>query len=114
MEEAGQGIPAYFGGIMADVQNHRPKLVMTLVYPDCEIAETAAQMIEKRWATTMADSGPATFETATFEGVDGLCAAAVAVTAQDPEPAANPHAKATFAKFTLRAFNVLQIGNPTE
>lgn len=114
MEAAGQGIPPYFGGIIADVQNERPELVMTLVYPDCGIAETATKMIEQRWTATMADSGPAMFRTGTFEGVNGLCAAAVTVAAQDADIAANPHAKATFAKFMNRQFDVLQIGEQVE
>jgi hypothetical protein len=115
MDKAGQGIPPYFGGIIADVQNDRPELVISLVYPDCEIAETAARMVEKRWADAMPDSGPAMFETSTSEGVDGSCAAVVAVAAQDDQgAAANPYARALFAKFMRREFNVLQIGKASE
>jgi hypothetical protein len=111
MDKAGQGIPPYFGGIIADVQNDQPELVISLVYADCEIAETAARMVEQRFADAMTNSGPAMYETSTSEGVDGLCAAVVAVTAEDVQgAAANPYAKTLFAKFMRREFDVLQIG----
>ncbi|MFN7089264.1 MAG: hypothetical protein ACK4P4_01760 [Allorhizobium sp.] len=114
-DAAGQGIPPYFGGMIADVQNVRPELVITLVYPDCSIAATAAQMVEKRWVDAMPDSGPALVESATFEGLNGLCAAVVSVAPkQDQEAAVNPYAKALFAKFMRREFNVLQIGKAAE
>ncbi|KAA0971966.1 hypothetical protein FPY71_02240 [Aureimonas fodinaquatilis] len=114
LKEAGQGIPPYFGGIIADVQNERPELVMTLIYSDCETAETATHLIEARWQGTMADSGAAAIRTGTREGVDGLCAAAVSVEAQNAEPDSNPHAKAMFNAFMKRQFNVLQIGESAQ
>lgn len=114
-DAAGEGIPPYFGGIIADVQNVRPELVITLVYPDCEIAATAARMVEKRWVDAMPESGPALVESSTLEGVDGLCGAVISVAPkQDQEAAVNPYAKALFGKFMRREFNVLQIGRAAE
>ncbi|MGE8106640.1 hypothetical protein ACQKP1_23410 [Allorhizobium sp. NPDC080224] len=115
LEQAGRGVPPYFGGIIADLQKDQPELAMALAYPDCSMAETAAQIVEQRWTDTMAESGPATVKTSTFEGAGGLCAAAITVAAEsDPTHATNPHAKAVFAKIMRRQFDVLQIGTAQE
>ncbi|EKF61548.1 hypothetical protein QWE_00050 [Agrobacterium albertimagni AOL15] len=115
MEQVGKGIPPYFGGIIADLQTDQPELVIALAYPGCDIAEAAAETVDQRWTDTMADSGPATLQTSTFEGADGLCAAVVSVAANsDHATITNPHAKAVFAKIMRRQFDVLQIGAAQE
>ena len=115
MEQAGTGIAPYFGGIIADLQEDQPALVMALAYPDCDMARAAAESVKQRWEDTMTESGPATVETSTFEGSDGLCAAVVAV-ARDSDQAGttNPYAKAVFARIMRRQFDVLQIGTAQE
>lgn len=114
MAAAAKGIPPYFGGIIADVQNEFPALALTLVYPDCAMADTAIGLIEQRWEASMAEIAPGRIQAGTREGVDGLCAAAVTIEAENTAPDANPIARAMFGAFMNRQFTVLQIGEAAE
>lgn len=74
-----EGVPPYFGGIIADLQHEHPAFVASLAYPDCTIAESAATTLAERWNSPAGERVPGTITTAVAEGVDGLCAATITV-----------------------------------
>lgn len=110
MAAASEGIPPYFGGIIADIQIDRPALAMSVVYPDCDIAAAASKLIEQRWMATMSDIAPGQPESAVVEGDDGLCSAVVSIASDSEDASSNPLSRATFSAFMQRQFTVLQIG----
>ena len=109
MAEAQKGIPPYLGGFVADVQRDRPGAAFALTFGDCATAETAAGLIEARWTQSMAEKAPGTLESVVTEGVDGLCAAVVTVTAAE-SGLRNPVFEQVMNAYYQRQFTVLQIG----
>ncbi|WP_332715135.1 hypothetical protein [Pelagibacterium mangrovi] len=110
MAAAGEGIPPYFGGIIADIQIDRPALAMSVVYPDCDIATAASKLIEQRWMATMSDIAPGEPASEVVEGDDGLCSAVVLIASDSEDASSNPLSRAMFSAFIQRQFTVLQIG----
>ena len=109
LKAAGQGVPLYLGGLIADVQAEHPTLVMSLAYPDCGTAETAVSAMKQRWTASMAASVPGALVGHTFEGADGLCAATLSVVTDEPTVGVNPAFKVVMADIMQRRFDVLQI-----
>ena len=104
------GIPPYLGGIVVDVQHEQPGVGIALAYPDCTIAQTAADAIAKRWVEMAGDGAQGEVTAATAEGDDGLCAAAVSVVVEGKGYEPNPAYRAVVDPYFRRLAGVLQIG----
>lgn len=110
MDNSTKGIPPYLGGILADTQlEGRPAVTVSLVYPDCDSAESAINVLETRWADNMDTPGEASSQSVTGNEGD-LCAAVVSFTGDDASDAGNPLLQETINRFLSRDFNLLQIG----
>lgn len=90
VEAAGDGIPPYFSGIVADIAADQPAVAISLAYPDCDMAEHAAELLGERWASTMPDAAQGQLEGGVTQGMDALCAATLTITATEPSPVGNP------------------------
>ncbi|MET3926306.1 hypothetical protein [Devosia sp. 2618] len=106
-----EGIPPYFGGIIADVQLENPAVAIALTYADCDTAEAAARQIGGRWKASMPETAQGTITTTHGEGVDGLCAALFTVVGDTEDPTTNPIFGRFFEQYMRRDFTVLQVGN---
>ncbi|SMQ61665.1 hypothetical protein SAMN06295905_0553 [Devosia lucknowensis] len=111
MEALGKGIPAYMGGIVADIQTDKMGAAIALAYPDCTVAQAAADAIAGRWSDMAPDTAQGEIETGTAEGVDGLCAAVVTVLIDESETVQNPAYAAVLNAHMRREASVLQIGS---
>lgn len=110
LEAGTEGIPAYFGGLIADVQGEQPAVLISLGYSDCAIAESAAEQMAQRWTDTMPEAAQGALETAHVETPDSLCAATLKVTGTSAAGSANPIFQAMFDAYLRRDFTVVQIG----
>lgn len=110
MDDSTKGIPPYLGGIFADTQlDGRPAVTVSLVYPDCDSAQSAINILETRWADNM--NTPADARADAVNGDDSdLCAAVVSFIGEAAADAGNPLLHETIARFFNRDFNLLQIG----
>lgn len=104
-----EGIPAYFGGLIADVQGDQPAVLISLSYSNCALAERAAEQMAQRWTDTMPEAAQGALEIALVEAPDGLCAATLKVTGTSAAGSANPVFQALFDAYLRRDFTVVQI-----
>jgi hypothetical protein len=110
-EESAQGIPPYFGGIVADVQfGDRPALVVSLAYPDCASADDAVAALQARWAAGMDSGIEAETSGQSVANSGELCAAVVHFVGEPNEDGNNLVLGETMSRFMRRDFNLLQIG----
>lgn len=106
MAALSEGIPPYLGGIIADVQHDSPGATIALAYPDCAMAEQAAEAVAQRWEETSGGN----ITTGTVEGESGLCAATInAITSADA-PEHNPSYRSLIEPFVRGEPGPLQIG----
>jgi len=108
MATAGQGIPAYFGGVLADIEvDGKTGLAISLSYSDCDVAADAATQIIARWDSMLGDDLPVSATHEAVPGKDGLCAASVIFTAASDDI---DLAGQVYQRILMRDFPVLQIG----
>lgn len=110
MAALGAGIPPYLGGIVADVQDDRQGVGIALAYPNCDIAQQAADSIAARWEELAGEEAQGEIAAQTAEGVDGLCAATVSVYLDGDNAAQNPAYRAVVETYMRGQPGVLQIG----
>jgi hypothetical protein len=113
MEAGTKGIPPYFGGVIADIEGDSRGVVISLAYPDCEVAGTAAEQMAQRWGDLMPEAAQGDMETSSVEG-DGICAATLKVVNDRSEGADNIIFRTLFEAYLRRNFTVLQIGEGPE
>ncbi|MBC9207980.1 hypothetical protein IBL26_14135 [Roseomonas aerophila] len=89
-ETIGQGLPPYRRGLMVDIAGEqRPALLVSLTYPDCGTAETAAAKVRAFWDTPAFNGAvPAEISTEAVNGETGCAATILIETA--PRGLANP------------------------
>ncbi|KQT45725.1 hypothetical protein ASG47_12275 [Devosia sp. Leaf420] len=110
MAALSQGIPPYLGGIIADIQHDRPGVGIALTYPDCAIAEEAADAIATRWVDMAGDAAQGEVTANTAEGEGGFCAATVSVFVDADSPEQNPAYRVLIETYTRGQVGILQIG----
>ena len=110
MAALGSGIPPYLGGVLADVQADRQGAIIALTYPDCTIAQEAADAIAMRWADMAGEEAQGDIVAQTAEGEGGLCAAAVSVSIEADNLEQNPAYRALIEPYLRGQAGVLQIG----
>ncbi|WEJ34109.1 hypothetical protein [Devosia sp. SD17-2] len=110
MAALGSGIPPYLGGIVVDVQHESQGVGIALAYPDCEIAQQAADSIAARWVDLAGDAAQGEITAHTAEGEGGLCAATVSVYLNEDNAAQNPAYRAVVETYMRGQPGVLQIG----
>nr|WP_314261611.1 hypothetical protein [uncultured Devosia sp.] len=110
MAALGKGIPPYLGGILTDLQGEQAGVGIALAYPDCAIAQTAANAIAMRWGEMADDAAQGDIVTGTAEGEDGLCAATVNGSIDTDSPERNPAYRAIIDPYFSRGVGILQIG----
>ncbi|MEN5159575.1 hypothetical protein [Achromobacter spanius] len=105
-----EGIPPYFGGILADVQvKDVPAVVISLSYSDCGVAQQAVDGVGAAWKKAMAATVQADVKGRTVQSGE-LCAAVVSLTAPKAENAGNPILSQIMNRYMRRDPSVLQIG----
>ncbi|OAE63403.1 hypothetical protein A7J67_22230 [Achromobacter xylosoxidans] len=105
-----EGIPPYFGGIIADVQvKDVPAVVLSLSYSDCGVAQQAVDGVGAAWKKAMAATLQADVKGRTVQA-GKLCAAVVSLTAPQAENAGNPILSQIMNRYMQRDPSVLQIG----
>ena len=104
------GIPAYSGGIIADVQLDKPGMVVSLTYSNCYIATSAAQALSERWKKLMPDTAQGSMTTNTVADSDGRCAATLTVVGNARNDAKNPIFDAWYQQMMQSNFALLRIG----
>lgn len=110
MAALGKGIPPYLGGIVADMQSDMQGVAISLAYPDCAIAQKAADALAQRWVEMAGEAAQGEVETDIAEGADGLCAAVFDVMIETVDPEQNPAYRAVIEPYMRRVPGVLQIG----
>jgi hypothetical protein len=110
VEAAGDGLPPYVFGIVADIAADRPAVAISLTYADCEMADEAAKLLSERWTSTMAEMAQVGLESGVARGADTLCAATLTITADETSPSANPVFDAVLNAHMRGTFAALQIG----
>lgn len=110
MAALGQGIPPYLGGIVADVQSDSQGVAIALTYPDCAIAQEAADAIARRWVEMAGEAAQGEMVSETAEGADGLCAAAFSISVEADSLEQNPAYRAVLEPYMRSQAGVLQIG----
>lgn len=109
-KSSNEGIPPYFGGILADVQfKDVPAVVISLSYPDCGAAQQAVDGVGAAWKKAMAASVQADVKGRTVQS-GKLCAAVLSLTAPKAENAGNPILSQIMNRYMQRDPSVLQIG----
>lgn len=108
---ADEGVPPYFGGIIADVQyaDHSAMLI-SLAYADCAMAETAVATMISRWNANMAETLPGEVTGETVQGDEEMCTAAFSVANPADAEQGNPALVSQMMYYSMRGFNVAQIG----
>lgn len=108
------GIPPYLGGVLVDATiDDLPALVISIPYPDCAQAGSAAKAIAELWTTaevggrSFADRVPGTIATDSVDG-SGACAAVVTMTGS----ATSRPFDMAFAAIQRREFAPLRIALP--
>ena len=105
-----EGIPPYFGGIIADVQvKDVPAVVISLSYSDCAVAQQAVDGVGAAWKKAMAATVQADVKGRTVQA-GKLCAAVVSLTAPKADNAGNPILSQIMNRYMQRDASVLQIG----
>ncbi|WP_313371072.1 hypothetical protein [Achromobacter animicus] len=105
-----EGIPPYFGGIIADVQvKDVPAVVLSLSYSNCGVAQQAIDGVAAAWKKAMAATVQADVKGHTVQA-GKLCAAVVSLTAPKAENAGNPILSQIMNRYMQRDSSVLQIG----
>ncbi|WEK03426.1 MAG: hypothetical protein P0Y65_14645 [Candidatus Devosia phytovorans] len=110
VDALGSGIPPYLGGIVADVQHEKQGVGIALAYPDCTIAQQAADAVASRWVELAGDEAQGAITAHTAEGADGLCAATVSVYVDAEGDYQNPAYRAILEIYMRGQAGVLQIG----
>jgi hypothetical protein len=110
MATLGQGIPPYLGGLIADVQHERSGVGIALAYPDCDIAQEAANAIVARWVEMAGDAAQGDVSANTAEGEGGFCAATVSVFVDADSPEQSPAYRALIENYMRGQAGILQIG----
>jgi hypothetical protein len=110
MAKLSTGIPPYLGGVIADVQHEKPGVAIALAYPDCTIAQTAADAIAIRWGEMAGDTAQGDIATETADDESGLCAALFSVSIDADSAGINPAYRAIIEPYLRRQAGVLQIG----
>lgn len=107
-EQSAEGIPPFFGGLVADVQvNNRPAVAVSLAYADCQTADQAVALLETRWTENMKTTAEISGQSVANDG--SYCAAVVTFGGAE-EDRANPLLREMLDAFMGRHFNLLQIG----
>jgi hypothetical protein len=89
-ETIGQGLPPYWRGLMVDVAGpERPGLLISLAYPDCGTAETAAAKARAFWDTPAFGQSLHSEISTEAVHVEGGCAATILIETA-PQGMANP------------------------
>lgn len=104
-----EGIPAYLGGLIVDAHGDHPAVAISLAYPECKTAETAAKLMEERWVASMPDEAQGSTAIVTEGHPDGYCAAVLTVTGDSTDKSLNPAFSRVFGMIQRREFTVLQI-----
>ena len=105
-----EGIPPYFGGIIADVQvKDVPAVVLSLSYSDCGVAQQAVDGVGAAWKKALAATVQADVKGHTVQA-GKLCAAVISLTAPKAENAGNPILSQIMNRYMQRDPSVLQIG----
>lgn len=108
---AGEGVPPYFGGIVADVQfGERPGVSVALSYGDCAMAEQAASVAETRWHASLAHAGAVETEAMAVAFGDAGCAAVLNVIGEPGGAEVNRLLNALMGQIMQRQPGVLSIG----
>lgn len=110
MAELGSGIPPYLGGIVADLEGEQQGVGIAMAYPDCTIAQQAADLIAERWVGMAGEDAQGEITAATAEGEEGLCAATVNVTLEAATAGPNPAYRSVIDRHFRSEAGVLQIG----
>lgn len=110
MASLGSGISPYLGGIVADLQGDSQGVGIALAYPDCDIAQGAADSIAARWVELADEAAQGDITAQTAEAEDGLCAATVTVYLADDNAVQNPGYRAVIETHMRGQPGVLQIG----
>lgn len=110
MAELASGIPAYLGGIVADMQGEKQGVGIALAYPDCTIAQVAADRVAERWIAMAGDAAEGDILAQTAPGEAGLCAATVSIHIDADNPEQNPAYRAVIDAHLSSRVGVLQIG----
>lgn len=110
MAAVSQGIPPYLGGIIADVQHDQPGVGIALAYPDCTIAQEAADAIAARWGDMAGEAAQGEVTAHTAEGEGGFCAATVSVFVDADSPEQSPAYRALIEAYMRGQAGILQIG----
>lgn len=110
MADLQTGIPPYLGGIIADFEGEGQGIGIALAYPDCEIAQDAADTLAARWVDMAGAEAQGEMVAETAEGVDGLCAAAFSVSLETDNPGQNLAYRAVMERYMRGQVGVLQIG----
>lgn len=110
MAALGTGIPPYLGGIIADVQGERTGVGIALAYPDCDIAQAAADLIGARWSEMAGEDAQGQVTAHTADGDAGLCAATLSVFVDNDNPEFNLAYRFVLDAYFNRQPGVLQIG----
>ena len=110
MEDLQAGIPPYLGGIVADFEGDGQGIGIALTYPDCEIAQAAADTLSARWVEMAGAEAQGEIVAETAEGIDGLCATAFTVSLENDNPVQNPAYRAVTESYMRNEVGVLQIG----
>ena len=110
MAALSQGIPPYLGGVIADVQHEKPGVGIALTYPDCTIAQEAADAIAARWVEMAGDAAQGEITAHTDEGEGGFCAATVSVFVDTDSPQQSSAYRALIETYVRGQTGILQIG----
>ncbi len=110
MASLGSGIPPYMGGIVADLQGDSQGVGIALAYPDCAIAQEAADSIAARWVELADEAAQGEITAQNAEAEDGLCAATVTVYLDEQNAVQNPAYRAVVDIYMRGQPGVLQIG----
>lgn len=110
MTTLGSGVPPYLAGIVADVQGDTQGVGIALAYPDCAIAQQAADVLASRWVEMAGEHAQGEITADTAEGQDGMCAATLSVYLDANDTPQNPAYRAIVETHMRGQAGVLQIG----
>ncbi len=106
LANADDGIPRYLGGFVVDAQADNPVIAVALTYEDCDRAETAVEVMARRWRDTMPIESEIVTEVVASS--DDMCAATMRVTSESADATVNPAFDAFLRRQMTTGFPVLQ------
>jgi len=102
------GIPAYLGGIMADVQRKEgPAPLVSLAYANCPTADIAVVALQARWKKAGDLSKLIDMTSQAVPAQNGSCAVVISFAAK---PGVSQQQFEAYGNYLNRGFNLLQIG----